>query len=95
MPAPEAVRQYRLSYLWYLPPHLPQSQPVSMQIPFPVLPARLVCCGLPASVWKNQMLKQFSGLSQPVFLHGRQPFQPQEPPQNVLTYAVNGAYGRA
>ena len=66
-----------------------------MRIPFPVLPVRLVCCGLPVSVWKNQMLKQFSGLSQLVFLRGRQPFQPQELPQNVLTYAVNGAYGRA
>ena len=26
---------------------------------------------------------------------GMQPFQPQEPPRNVPTYAVNGAYGCA
>ena len=53
------------------------------------------CNGLPVSVWKSRRWKHFSGLSQPVFLRGMQPFQLQEPPRNVLTYAVNGAYGRA
>ena len=66
-----------------------------MQIPFLVLPVRLVGCGLPVYFWKYRSWKQFSGLSQPVFLRGRQPYQPQELPQNALTYAVNGAYGRA